>query len=231
MNNNNNKLIIFLMGLIIIILSIFCFLLASGYLVVSNKNNNNIDDKPNNIENSENCINNEITTRNDVIKILKTKLTDTNWVRNNLYSNTNCFKNDVDINEKQNLKFVVINPNNENPYVVVENKTDDLFISTVYKVYFDGKDVVVKNITDTISHPQHVVNYIDVERGYFIHEYGHMGYYKFTSYNLNVSEFSILDDYNCTTGDCDYNYEGSSNYNMSLFEIELNTDNVNKYLK
>ena len=120
-----------------------------------------------------------------------------------------------------------------NPIVIILNETSESFILTSYKVYYENGEVLAKNITDSISHPSHINITVDQEQGFVIYTYMHMGYYSLTGYDVKNNEIKIYDkyEYECTTGECDYEYKGEKEYNAIYPEHELNITNINNYIK
>lgn len=232
---SNTGIIIILMGIIIVILAILCVLFATNMIslnIDSNSKNDEINDTINKNENIDNTDNNKNSyDREEIILKLKETLSDNEWIKNNLYSKEDCFGNEVNI-EKQNLYFLTLSYEENNPIVLVLNSTYDDFITVCYKVYFHDGTVVAKNITDFIGHPGHGGFSVDENQGLVIYSWAHMGDYKFTAYDIKNDEIKIYDEYTCDTGNCDYEYKGSKKYNnLSSISTELTNDNINNYLK
>lgn len=232
---SNRGIIIVLIGIIIVILVILCVLFATN--VISLNINNQPKSKENNDvintkENIDNTVDNENSyNREDIILKLKEALSDNEWVKNNLYSKQDCFGNEVN-SENQDLYFLTLYDEENNPIVIVLNSTYDNFISICYKVYFYNGDVVAKNITGSIGHPGHGGFSVDEKQGLVIYNFAHMGNYKFTAYDIKNEEIKIYDEYTCDTGNCDYEYKGNKKYdNFSPISTELTNDNINNYLK
>ena len=182
----------------------------------SNQENTNTTQKKNN--------------REELIAKLKEKLTDENWIKENLYSKKNCFGQEVN-NSNQELTFEVLEDNEKNPIVIVSNYSFENFIVACYKVYVKNNEVIAKNINDSIGHPSHIGFSIDKNQGLVIANWAHMGNYIFTAYDIKNDEIKVYDKYECNTGQCEYVYKGEKSYNISEFSKELNKDNINTYLK
>ena len=234
--NNNGVLIGLLIGIIIMLL-IFVCLFATNTISFNNKaapNNNQAKEnaQENNEEKSNKQNNNETQNNNreELITKLKEKLTDETWIKENLYSKENCFGEKVN-NSSQELKFEVLNDNDNNPVIIVSDYSFDNFIVACYKVYIKNNEVVVKNVDGKIGHPSHIGYGVDIKQGLVISTWGHMGDYKFTAYDIKNDEIKVYDEYTCNTGQCEYEYKGEKSYNTTDISKELTPDNLNTYLK
>lgn len=235
MNNDKSKnIIIALLIVIIIILGALVALFATNTISLNTntkEENTNIDDNSNNINSTDTDINNDEqkVSRDDIIIKLKDSLTNQDWVKENLYSEENCFGSEIDTTT-QNLKFIVLSNSEDNPIVIVLNYTDEKFINTTYKVYYKDGKILAQNITGYVEHPSHVGFSVDKNQGLVISTYMHMGNYIFKAYDVKNDEIKIYDEYQCVTGDC-YEYKGDKTYDISDISIELTDENINSYIK
>lgn len=222
----SNKGVIVLLTIIIIILLALCVLFATDTIVL---NTNNKDDATDQVESQPEEIIDTVDTKEEAAKKLKEKLTDEEWVKNNLYSKKNCFGESVS-SANHELTFAVLTDSNDNPMVVVLDKADANFIMTAYRVYFDNGDIKVDNVGG-VNHPSHVNYSIDAGQGLVITEYAHMGNYIFTAYNVKNKEITNFDKYECKTSNCEYKYEGNNIYKLSDITLKLNAENINDNIK
>lgn len=233
---DKKNLVLIVIIVIIVLLTILCSSLVKNNLSsktnqTTKKKETEINEEPSpkkeeepQVETTEKYYSKEYITSS-----IREKLTNYNWIKENLYSKVDCFNNQVG-EGTQELYFVVLSDENDNPFVIVSNDTDDKFIRSIYKVYFKDREVLVKNITGNIGHPGHIYFEIDKDQGIVAGIWGHMGNYKFTAYNVKNEEIEIYDEYSCQTGDCEYEYKGEKEYNLSPIDIKLTTSNINKYL-
>ncbi|MBQ6495220.1 MAG: hypothetical protein IJI49_04385 [Bacilli bacterium] len=210
-----NVVIIVLIVIIILLLSAFGFLVSTDVISFNKKSK----EEPVILKDN----------REMIVSKLKEALTDDEWVKENLYVKENCFGQK---REKFSsvLKFEVIDDNNNNPIVIVDDYSIDDFISASFKVYFDGEKVVSKMI-GAVGHPGHSGFSIDKNQGLVVVVYGHMGNFVQLAYDVKGEEVTEYDEYRCDTGDCEYVYKGDKSYNLTDFSIELNDENVYKYVK
>ena len=209
-----NAIIIVLVIIILLLLGTFCFLVSTNVISFNKKKEEPVILKDN---------------REMIVSKLKEALTDDEWIKENLYVKENCFGQK---REKFSsvLKFEVIDDNNNNPIVIIDDYSIDDFISASFKVYYDGDKVVSKEI-GAVGHPGHSGFSIDKKQGLVVVVYGHMGNFAQLAYDVKGDEITDYDEYRCDTGDCEYVYKGDKTYNLTDFAIELNDDNVYKYVK
>ena len=209
-----NAIIIVLVIIILLLLGTFCFLVSTNVISFNKKKEEPVILKDN---------------REMIVSKLKEALTDDEWIKENLYVKENCFGQK---REKFSsvLKFEVIDDNNNNPIVIIDDYSIDDFISASFKVYYDGDKVVSKEI-GAVGHPGHSGFSIDKKQGLVVVVYGHMGNFAQLAYDVKGDEITDYDEYRCDTGNCEYVYKGDKTYNLTDFAIELNDDNVYKYVK
>lgn len=59
-----------------------------------------------------------------------------------------------------------------------------------------------------------------------------MGSYTFKAYDIKQNKINVIDEYSCKDGDnCNTEYDGKKNYNISYISLELTDENVNNYIK
>ena len=58
-----------------------------------------------------------------------------------------------------------------------------------------------------------------------------MGNYTFTAYDVKNNETNVYDKYECTTGQCEYEYKGDKTYNITAIDKELTKTNLDTLLK
>ena len=58
-----------------------------------------------------------------------------------------------------------------------------------------------------------------------------MGNYTFTAYDVKNNETNVYDKYECTTGQCEYEYKGDKTYNIPAIDKELTKTNLDTLLK
>lgn len=233
-SDNSKNIIIALLVVIIIILGALVVLFATDTISFNSKINNNELSNENIVD--EDSINDDINndeqvvSRDDIIEKLKTTLTDEEWIKAHLYSKENCFGEKVEVSN-QKLTFTMLTDEKNNPIVIVLNDTFENYIKVIYKVYYSDGEILVKNVAGHVSHPGHTGVCVDKNQGLVIETFAHMGCYLFTAYDVKNDEIKIYDEYNCTTGNCDYEYKGEKEYNCSSISIELNSNNVNNNIK
>ena len=237
--NNNGILIGLLIGIIIMLL-VFIGLFTTNTISFNTKetDNNNQQNQNENSTNEENNISNqtnndiekETNNRDKIISMLKEKLTDENWVKENLYSKKDCFGQDVNV-PNHKLTFEVLKDKNNNPMIIIFDDANENFIITTYKVYYENGEVKAKNIFGTVKHPSHGTFSIDTTKNLVISIFAHMGNYSFQAYDVTEDEPKLYDEYKCETGQCEYEYKGEKSYNIKGISKELTTDNLNTYLK
>ncbi|MBR3161137.1 MAG: hypothetical protein IKF19_00195 [Bacilli bacterium] len=170
------------------------------------------------------------TDREEAVTKLKEVLTNDTWVKENLYSKKNCFGEDAsDANHE--LTFEVLTDDNSNPIVIVLDDAPNDFIRDAFKVYYYNGEVKVKKVIDGMVHPGHGGFIVDIKQNLVIVEWGHMGDYAFTAYDVKSDEIKKYDEYRCDTGNCEYEYKGEKIYNTTGIDKKLNVDNINTYLK
>ena len=237
-NDRSKNIIIALLVVIIIILGCLVVLFATDTISLNSKINDNNDELTNenivdgdyvstnaDVDNDE-----QVVSRDDILVKLKESLTNQEWIKENLYSKEDCFGQKVEVST-QKLTFTMLSDEKNNPIVIVLNNTSENFIKVIYKIYYEDGNILVKNITNSVAPPSHVGFSVDKNQGLVIETYAHMGYYTLKSYDVKNDEIKIYDEYNCTTGNCDYEYKGEKNYNYSDISIELNLENVNNHIK
>ena len=234
--NNNGVLIGLLIGIIIMLLVFVC-LFATNTISFNNKEVTNNQTKENTRENNEEKSskqnNNETQNNNreELIAKLKEKLTDEIWVKENLYSKKNCFGEDVK-NLNQEIKFEVLEDNDNNPVVIVSDFSYENFLVACYKVYVENNIVVVKLVDGGIGHPGHTGYSVDKNQGLVISSWLHQGNYIFSAYDVKNNEIKLYDKYECVSSDtCTGEYKGDKKYNVTEIDKELTPDNINNYLK
>ena len=168
--------------------------------------------------------------REEVVKKLKEVLTNDTWVKENLYSKKNVFGEDAS-NANHELTFEVLTDDNSNPIVIVLDDAPNDFIRDAFKVYYYNGEVKVKKVIDGMVHPGHGGFIVDIKQNLVIVEWGHMGDYAFTAYDVKSDEIKKYDEYRCDTGNCEYEYKGEKIYNTTGIDKKLNVDNINTYLK
>lgn len=226
----NNKGVIALLIVIIIILGVLCVLFATDTISFNFGKVDNDDNSTENVnEDGENNFDVKVEySREEIVLKLKNALSDKEWVKNNLYSGENVFGDEV-LTDNQELTFLVLADEKNNPVIIVRNYSQDDFLNICYKVYFDGDEVLVKNIIGRLAHPSHEEFSVDMEKGLVISTYMHMGSHIVTSYDVKMDEIEEKELYSCTTGKCDYSYEYEGNLTYIL--TELNNTNINEYIK
>jgi len=221
-------------NVIIIVLSLLVIGLGSYVIfdkIIDKKIDNDTKEIKTNTEQDDNKENNiQISNDDKAVAKLKESLTNNDWINENLYSKENVFGNFVDRNE-QELKFEVLRDSKSNPIVIVEDISYDKALIVCYKVFVENESVIVKNITGDIGHSGHMHFGIDKNQGLVIYNWMHMGDYSFKAYDVKEKEITIYDEYNCNTGECDGEYKGDKKYNVTNISIELNKENIEKYVK
>ena len=226
---SNGGLVGFLIGIVVMLL-VFVGLLATNTISFSSKSNSNTNMSNGNKVEDNTVQNNNNNNRDFVIDLLKTTLSNQEWVNENLYSKENCFGNKVE-KDKQELKFEVLSDNNNNPIIIVSDYSFDDFVVACYKVYVNNGKVISKSVDGLIGHPSHIGYSVDKEQGLVVSNWGHQGNYQFIAYDVKSDDIKEYDKYKCDTGNCVYEYKGDKKYNLSDISIELNSDNINKYIK
>lgn len=232
MKEEKGKNILIIIVLLVIVVTLITFIV----LVLTNTININIG-KNNTNESSHYTVDNSLDDEtgqvnseeeNKVTK-LKEKLLDETWVKDNLYSKKDCFGKDVNL-DNQKLTFNVLQDNSGNPIVIVLDLSYDDFVVVPYKVYVNDGIVKVDNIIGQVGHPSHIGFSVDQKQGLVIGSWGHMGNYSFKAYDVKDNEIKVVDEYDCKTGNCDYEYKGNKEYNLTGITIELTKDNIEKYV-
>lgn len=231
--NNNGVLIGLLLGIIVMLL-IFVALFATNTISFNSKkaptSKQTKENSKQSIEKEENKEEQKKDNREEIIAKLKEKLTDETWVKDNLYSKENCFGQEVGISNR-NLKFEILEDNKKNPIVIILDYSFEDFVVACYKVYIENDKVIAKLVDGGIGHPSHIGYYVDKAQGFVISNWGHMGDYTFTAYDVKNNEIEVYDKYECNTGQCEYEYKGDKKYNITEINKELNMNNINTYLK
>jgi len=239
---SNKGVVISLLIVIAVLIGSITYMFVSGTVIFNTDNNKDNENKTeekedNNIETGKE--ENEPTdedikaeeskvSRDEIVNELKVALTSDIWIKENLYSKKDCFENQVEVNE-QKLWFSVLYDNENNPIVIVLNNTEESFIKVVYRVMYKEGQIVAESVQNYVSHPSHEEFKVDKSQGLVINIYGHMNYYKFKAYDVKTDKIEIYDEYSCYL--CEYEYVGDKSYDLQDISLELNSTNINSYVK
>ena len=231
MEKKNNKWVIILLIIIIIILGGLCYLFATDKITFNQSKDEIIQEnaKKDDINNEQQSDNN--TAREEYLSELKKVLSDRTWINNNLLKES-CFGEEINNSDSIELKFSIID-NDGNLIVIVHaynyGEESDNWINSVYRIFYNGSDVVSELVSS--MHPGHGGFSIDVNQGYIISDYIHMGENNVTIYDVKGDEIKkvysnkINDSSERSTKLAEYNIKDSS------ISIKLDNDNINMYIK
>jgi hypothetical protein len=204
----------------------------------------------------ENTQKDQTTSNYDTaIAEIKKCLNDENWVKNNITMKYDCFSQIIDDSKQHKHTFITLSNNaNQMPIIVVNDMLlDDYGYDTCFQLYvvsFENGKVITNPASEYSNHSGHCYMKVDPNNRIMYYVYGHMGngmtsysnilYNKFEkvdsfSYTYNSedvrSEFETEDGREITEDEVKKIEEKYKNCNFYSIETELNSQNIDTYVK
>jgi len=165
---------------------------------------------------------------NKGIAELKTALTNYEWVKENLYMHRNVFGEKVFGDEEQYVSFEIINKANNNPIIVT--LAEGAGSKQISIVRYQDNKVTVENWEP--AHASHCG--FEINNDILVANYAHMGTWEYHVYKISNDSTKKIEENSGSIGEKeDYTelQKIKNKYSTKLFEKELNSVNIVKYLK
>ncbi len=216
------SVVIFLIVIILILACVIVYLLRNSQLTfVEKKVSDNV------IQASASTF--LTTTKEEISKELYQKLSDANWVKENLYVKQDGSNKSIDSNFKQELMFTVMSDSeNDYPIIIVKTEVEEALAQELFAIKYLNEKITVESLTNGAVHNSHNI-FVASDTKVAV-EYGHMGYWKYSLYKFNSGNKALLDEKEGEMLNPEEGYVELQNlekeYNLKAIETKLTDENL-----